>query len=518
MFGLGMRAGEATRSTGGSRTKRLVSTSLILLGLSLPAQGQESIEARVASYLEAAKRAESVQDYLAAAEQYEAILELRPDWALVHQSLGVTYHLAKRYPEAIRHLKRAVQLDDQLWGAYLFLGMDYYQTHQFGVALTALERSLALNPEMPETSRWLGLSHSALGNNEEAIAHLLSVIASDAEDVEALFQLARVYDRRAVQLFQSIATRDPDSPFVYMLQAERLASENDLPRAKAEYQRALDLRPDLAGILERLEAVPASSGAQSVQSPSTFAGIRSSFTAGRFQEAAAAAKRLLAVQPEDAEATYWLGRAYQALAAATVDRLTEVAPESYRVEQLAGELHADRTEYANAIAAYQRALRKAPDVPGLRYAVATSYWKMGNFADALRWIEEELDRNPHHALARYRLGNLLVDQGRPADAIPHLLQALSATPDHAEARFDLGRAYLEGQQHAEAARELEAYARINPDNDRVHYLLGNAYRGLGRLEDARRAFQTYQELSRRRLEKVQQDVKSVAEDVERAAP
>jgi tetratricopeptide (TPR) repeat protein len=347
---------------------------------------------------------------------------------------------------------------------------------------------------------------------------LLSVIASEAEDVEALFQLARVYDRRAVQLFQSIATRDPDSPFVYMLQAERLASENDLPRAKAEYQRALDLRPDLAGILERLEAVPASSGAQSVQSPSTFAGIRSSFTAGRFQEAAAAAKRLLAVQPEDAEATYWLGRAYQALAAATVDRLTEVAPESYRVEQLAGELHADRTEYANAIAAYQRALRKAPDVPGLRYAVATSYWKMGNFADALRWIEEELDRNPHHALARYRLGNLLVDQGRPADAIPHLLQALSATPDHAEARFDLGRAYLEGQQHAEAARELEAYARINPDNDRVHYLLGNAYRGLGRLEDARRAFQTYQELSRRRLEKVQQDVKSVAEDVERAAP
>lgn len=513
-----MRARGVSRPTDGFWPKRLASTSLVLLGLALPAQGQESIEARVASYLEEAKRAESVQDYLAAAEQYEAILELRPEWALVHQSLGVTYHLAKQYSEAIGHLERAVQLDDQLWGAYLFLGMDYYQTHQFAVALSALERSLALNPEVAETSRWLGLSHSALGNYEEAIAHLLSVIASDAEDVEALFHLVRAYDGRAAQLFGSIGETDPDSPFVYMLQAERFASENDLPRAKAEYRRALELRPDLAGILDRIELASAVPGSQPAQSQNTFAGIRSSFASGRFQDAALEAKGLLASQPQNAEAMYWLGRAYQSLATGTVDSLTEVAPESYRVDQLAGELHEERTEYESAVAAYRRALRKAPEVPGLRYAIATSYWKMGNFTDALEWLEEELDRNPHHARARYRLGNLLVDRGRPEDAIPHLLQALAATPDLAEARFDLGRAYLEGQQHAAAAAELEAYAQSNPANDRVHYLLGNAYRGLGRLEDARREFQTYQELSRRRLRKIQQDVKSVAEDINRADP
>ena len=192
------------------------------------------------------------RDYLAAAEHYEAILQLRPEWALIHQSLGVSYHLAKQYSQAITHLKRAVQLDDQLWGAYLFLGMDYYQTHQFEVALSALEKSLALNPELAETSRWLGLSHSALGNYEGAIAHLLRVTASDAEDVEALFHLARAYDSRAAQLFQSIGEKEPDSPFVYMLQAERFASENDLPRARAEYRRALDLRPRSGGNSRRV--------------------------------------------------------------------------------------------------------------------------------------------------------------------------------------------------------------------------------------------------------------------------
>ena len=510
--------GEPPRSKDCFRPNRLAWAGIILLVLAQSSLSQESIEGRVASYLEAAKRAESVQDYLAAAEQYEAILELRPEWALIHQSLGVSYHLAKQYSQAITHLKRAIQLDDQLWGAYLFLGMDYYQTHQFEVALSALEKSLALNPELAETSRWLGLSHSALGNYEGAIACLLRVTASDAEDVEALFHLARAYDSRAAQLFQSIGEKEPDSPFVYMLQAERFASENDLPRARAEYRRALDLRPDLAGILDGFERAPASPVSQAVQQPSPFAGIRTSFTASRFEEAASEAKGFLASQPDNAEARYWLGRAYQGLAADTLDSLTEVAPESYRVDQLAGELHEERTEYEKAVAAYQRALQKAPDVPGLRYAIGTSYWKMGNFADAQEWIKEELDRNPHHVRARYRLGNLLLDRGRPADAIPHLLQALATTPDLAEARFDLGQAYLEDQQHAAAAAELEAYARIDPANDRVHFLLGNAYRGLGRIEDARKEFQTYQELSRQRLRKVQQDVKSVTEDVNRSDP
>ena len=159
----------------------------------------------------------------------------------------------------------------------------------------------------------------------------------------------------------------------------------------------LELRPDLAGILDRIELASAGPGSQPAQSQNTFAGIRSSFASGRFQDAALEAKGLLASQPQNAEAMYWLGRAYQSLATGTVDSLTEVAPESYRVDQLAGELHEERTEYESAVAAYRRALRKAPEVPGLRYAIATSYWKMGNFTDALEWLEEELDRNPHHA-------------------------------------------------------------------------------------------------------------------------
>ena len=515
---------ESARPFARSPRRRFALVALILCRLAVPDAGEsqvpgaDEIEERLAFHLESAKQAESAKDYLAAAEQYKSILELRPGWALIHQSLGVTYHLAKRFPQAIEQLQQAVRLDEKLWGAFLFLGMDYYQTHQFELAVSALEKSLALNPQMVETRRWLGLSHAALQRYEEAIGHLVQVAASSTGEAEALFHLARIYDSRASQLFQSIGDRDPASPFVYLLQAERLASEDDLPRAKAEYRRALALRPDLAGTLDGLEPSQANPSRPNARHPGPFAAARSSFAAGRYQEVSVEAQGILAAQPRNSEAMYWLGRAYKGLAAETLDRLTEVAPASYRIDQLAGEIHEERTEYGKAVEAYRRALEKAPEIPGLRHAIGTAYWKMGSFEDAQEWLEQELERNPHHVRARHRLGNLLLARGRPKEAIPHLLEAAATTPDLSEARFDLGRAYLEEQQYASAAEQLEACARLDPGNDRVHYLLGNAYRGLGRAEDARNEFQTYQELSRQRLRKVQQDVKSVSEDVNSTDP
>ena len=477
----------------------------------------EAIEARVTSHLAAARRAESVQDYLAAAEEYRSILVLRPEWALIHQSLGVTYHLARRFPEAIEALRRAVRLDDQLWGAYLFLGMDYYQTHRFDLAVSALERSMTLRPGMVETHRWLGLSHSALLGYEKAIGHLRQVLEADAGDAEGLFHLARAYDMRASQLFRSIGEREPGSPFVYLLQAERLASEGDLDRARAESRRALRLRPDLAGILESLGIGSDGEAADTHNEAGAFAGIQTSFSAGRFREASDHARSALEARPGDAEAKYWLGRSYKGLAAATLDRLTRSAPDSYRVDQLAGEFHEDRTEYGKAAEAYLRALEKQPEVPGLRYAIGSVHWKAGSFQEAQKWIEQELQLSPHHALARHRLGNLLIAADRPEDALPHLVRALETKPDLAEARIDLGRAHLALEQFSDAVQALETYARSDHDTDRVHVLLGNAYRGLGRLEDAQREFQRYQQLSRERLRRVQQDVKSVSEDLEKAA-
>lgn len=486
-----------------------------ILGVALAQPSSpESVDALVRSHLAAAKLAESEQDYLAAAERYEAILALRPDWALIHQSMGVTLHLAKRFPQSIEHLVEAVRLDSQLWGAFLFLGIDYYQIGKFDVSIEALNQSLELNPDLGETQRWLGLSYSAVQRYEEAIQHLSRSTGPRNDDAEALFHLARAYDGRASQLFKEIGRAEPDSPYVFLLQAERFLADDDLDRARAEYARALRLRPDLAGTLRTLSVVTGD-GNPSPAPVGSASEVRQLFDAGRYPEVAERSRTNLASDATSIDARYWLGRSYKSLASGTVQRLTEVAPDSYRVDQLAAELHREKTEYEKSVEAYQRALSKRPELPGLRYAIGDVYWTMRRLEEAEGWLRRELERNPHHALARHRLGSLLLERGAEADAILHLKQAVEITPESVSLRFDLGRAYLANGEYSEAIRELEASAREDLGNDRVHFLLANAYRGLGRIDDAQRELTLYKEARQRRLKQVQTDVSSVADDLSR---
>ncbi len=489
--------------------------ALASVGRAQPARG--SVEDRLQAHLEAAEAAQSAKDYRAAAREFESIVALRPDWALVRQSLGVAYHLAGRYAQAIEQLKEAARLDDQLWGAFLFLGMDYYRVGRFEDGATALRRSLALNPDMAEAQRWLGLSLAALRRYEEAILYLSRIAEVHDGDEEALFHLARAYDNRAGQLFELIGDNAPDSPFVYLLQAERFASEGEDERARSEYRRAVEARPDLAGV-PRASSLGPAPGLSSDAPGSAFESTRSSFAAGRYAEAAERTRLLLEIEPASIEAMYWLGRSYKGLAASTLERLSQVAPDSHRVDQLEAEVHMGKTEFGKALAAYERALRKRPGLPGLRYAIGAAHSKAGRFEEAAKWFGDELERSPHHALARHALGVVLLDQGHAADAIGHLEQALSADPRLLEARFDLGRAFLENGEHASAIRELEAFLAIDPDHERARFLLANAYRGMGRVEDAARELKRYQELSRRRLQRVQQDVRSVTDDLRLSRP
>ncbi len=506
-------------SSGPSRRGRRFSVAhivLLLLAVVLRVEGTAqsptgTADATVQAHLEAARAAQAAQNYGAAASEYAAIVALQPANALVRQSLGVALHLAGRYPEAILHLREAVRLDGRLWGAYLFLGMDSYRVGQYEEALAALERSLALNGELVEARRWLGLTCAALARYEEAISHLSSVLENEGADEETLYHLAKAFDNRADQLFEQIGRERPDSPFVFLLQAERFAFEGEVERAQAELKRASEQRPDLAGIAVAGVAQPEAESPEA-PGPDEFSDMRSSFMDGRYAVAAKLAKERPSSGPGWIEAMYWLGRSYKGLAAATLEQLAELAPDSYRADQLEAEFHAARTEFSKALAAYQRALEKRPQLPGLRYAIGVVHWRAGRLAEAVRWLEEELERNPHHVLARHRLGSILLDQGRPEDALRHL-EAASGSGSSAEARFALGRAYLEVGDHPAAARELEAVTRSDPSHERARFLLARAYRAMGRAADAARELEAYQRLNRERLRRVQRDVRSVSEDL-----
>src|SRR5580700_365064 len=211
-------------------------------------------EDQIAHRLEAAQRAERAQDYASASREYEEILKRQPNLPLIRQSLALTYHLQNRYPEAISEFHRALRLDSTLWGASLFLGMDFYKVNEFALAIQPLEKSISLNAKMaePEARLWLGLTYSALNRQEDAVRELRRDLELRPKDVDVLYSLTRAYDQSAAAVFERLGQIEPRSAAVSILQAERLMEENRADLAGLEYRNAVRLRPDFAGWIPAL--------------------------------------------------------------------------------------------------------------------------------------------------------------------------------------------------------------------------------------------------------------------------
>jgi tetratricopeptide (TPR) repeat protein len=575
---------------------------------------QVSSEKQIERYLQDAQAAEKKQDYASAVAAYQNVLKIRPKWALVHQSLGVVYHLQSRYPEAISALKHALKLDPALWGSYLFLGMDYYRTNQFLKAIPALEQAIKLNPKLAEAEArlWLGNSLQALERFDEAVPQFRRLAEIKPREVEALYNLAQVYNRFASALFRRISQLEPESAEAHRLQGEWFEWQNKPGEAIGEYAKVVKSRPDwedmhraignlylkngdtanalraleaelqLApedeGLLQLLSRLKETSAGEKTSPASSAAPTPATAAAGpaaRGQHASlsaqgierfrardyAAARELLgrAVQrdPQDAqapiylarcefalghyeqaievlrglddrhrfklEALYWAGKAYQELAAATLEKMIDIDPASYRVHQMSGEILEEKTRYAEALAAYQTALKKFPELTGIRFAIGNVYWKMQQLDEALASLKDELARNPYHALANYRVGSIYVSKGNTGIAIPFLERAVQANPGMLVAQQELAKAFLSQGRNAEAIERLIAVAKADPEDESVHYLLAGAYKKIGKPEAAEAELKIFTRLraekSRQRQEYLRQRISpGPASEAQQASP
>jgi tetratricopeptide (TPR) repeat protein len=339
---------------------------------------------------------------------------------------------------------------------------------------------------------WLGLSEAALGRPGEAVRHLRRFLALRPGDPHGWYHLARACDQHASALFEEIGRREPESPLVYLLQAERLAAEGRVEVARKWYDRALAMRPELKPALVRWNTDK--------------------------EDTEELLKAALAANPGDLDALYRLGRLHKKRAAEAIDTLLQVAPDSSRARQIEGERHEQATEYSRALVAYKAALSADATLPGIRYAIGNVYWKMRDYPEAERWLSDEIERNPAHGLAHWRLGSLYADQNQADAAIRHLEEALRLRPDLLDALLPLGRAFMEKRQHDRAVSIFRRYAVVDTSNDRVHYLLATALRALGRTGEAAAEMKLFQDLNQRRHREVQAGVRAADEAAQATAP
>ncbi len=128
-------------------------------------------------------------------------------------------------------------------------------------------------------------------------------------------------------------------------------------------------------------------------------------------------------------------------------------------------------QYEKAIDAHQKAIHLNPYDTGEWNYLAAVYERNGQPSEAIAALKQCLRTNPEGD-SWYNLGAAYQRRGLTADAIEAYRQALRLNPEDAAWWSELGRAYKEGEQTNKAIEAYRQALRIDPE-------LAEAWKGLG---------------------------------------
>ena len=148
-------------------------------------------------------------------------VDLQPDLAEAHASIGYSFVSQKKYEEAARELDLAIRLNPQLSFPYLYYAQLYCLTERFADAIPMFEKSIELDPEYYLTYGWLGQTLAKLGMTEEA----------------------RIANQKATEVVQKHLAANPNDARAYNLLGVWYARLDQFDPAVDSMMKAIELSP-----------------------------------------------------------------------------------------------------------------------------------------------------------------------------------------------------------------------------------------------------------------------------------
>lgn len=156
--------------------------------------------------------------------------------------------------------------------------------------------------------------------------------------------------------------------------------------------------------------------------------------------------------------------------AAAVDRSSREG--AYRSNNI-GVARLEQYDFDAAAAAFQEALRLAPDLPLAHFNLALAYF-YGGKPDAARTEAEAAASRLPSPHAHYLLGLIARVQDRPEDAVREFQKALEIDKEDVGTRVNLGQVYTQQRQYAQAIALLRDAVAGEPYNATAAYGLAMA--------------------------------------------
>ncbi len=311
--------------------------------------------------------------------EFAALVAAAPDNVDAQANLGVLLYFQARYPDAVDHLRKAVQLKPDLPKIQALLGLCEYQLGQLEPARADMAASFGNLPD-PKFRKEVGLTlvevETAQQDLGAAALTIGKLLDQSPTDPEILFAAYRVHSDLAGEALLSLSLAAPQSGQMQQAIAHELERIRDLPGAIASFRRAIAADPNLPGIHFDLAEALHGSDSQADRA--------------------------------EAEQEYSLA--------------LNKNPREVQAAVRLGDLHADRNDLEGAATLYQRVLSQQPNNADAALGLARVYSEKNENDKALPLLLHVLEIDPTNMLAHFRLSALYRKLRRPDDAKHELME------------------------------------------------------------------------------------------------
>ncbi len=416
----------------------------------------------------------------AAKHESEQLLEDSSGTAISDRIYASAYAAERDWSKAEGHLSRAIERDPHSVDARLELAEVFFEEVNLPAAQLQLDSAAAIAPDSAAVLARSGILLILAGQQPDGLSRIEQALNKDrSETLDALGLPVNGHINSTRADAGLIAKCGEAAEKLRAMQAPTPAGEVALA---ALYARSGDF--DAAEqVYQRLAPAPP------VSRPSTsaFAQAKDSLHQHHYDAGEAALLRWLTIHPGDLSARYELVFARRQISMDQIARLLAVAPDSYHVHQLLGQLYVDREEDDKALAEYLAVAAARPDLPDVHFWLGHLYWKHGDADHAFAELTKQLELDPGYPEANGELGAVLVADHRIEEAIPHLELAIRSKPDLWPAYSQLGRAYAAQKNYARAEEMLRRGLAHDHDGT-THYQLGQVLHAEGKTAEAAQMF------------------------------
>ena len=325
----------------------------------------------------------------------------------------------------------------------------------------------------------------------------------------------------AAPLFSEVVKQAPDFAEAHFNLGLVREEQGRFDDAVVCFQKALALKPRLHGgnlflgisefRLNQLSAAAAAVGKETENYPKDAAAwmwlgvVR--LAQDRPEDAVDALDKAAKLKPDDQDILYHRGRAHLLVSKNSYAQMFKLDSHSWLVHRVMAQASSEAERHTDAIIEYEAAIKLAPTQPGLHEELGSEYRAVNKIADAEVAFQKELEIDPHNVLAKYKLGAIEVEKGDGAKGKELIEAAQREKPNLVHLDYNLGRAEMLLGNYSTAANHFERSVKTDTDPavvEQAWYQLGTVYRRLHRMDEARSAMATYQQLKDEAARKSQQ--------------